>query len=213
VRSFCEFKRGRSRTNGSHGLTVTFDQLPKPAIRPYPSKYVSTWTMKDGTEVTIRPIRPDDEPLMVKFHETLSDRSVYLRYFCSLKLSRRVEHERLLRICFGDYDREMALVAERSDPATGERRILAVGRMSKLHAGNEAEVAVLVSDLYQKLGLGNELLRRVIQIARDEKLTRVSAEMLPDNVAMQVITKRQGFKVRAGEDITSVPAFLDLGGG
>jgi acetyltransferase len=178
--------------------------------RPYPLQYVSTWTMKDGNQVTLRPIRPEDEPLMVKFHETLSDRSVYLRYFCSLSLSRRVEHERLLRICFGGYDREMVLVAERDDPASEERRIIAVGRMNKLHAGNEAEVAVLVSDQYQKLGLGNELLRRVIQIARDEKLTRVSAEMLPDNIAMQIITKRLGFRVRAVEDPTSVRAFLDL---
>jgi acetyltransferase len=193
-----------------HDPTVTLDQLPKPAIRPYPSKYVSTWTMKDGNEVTIRPIRPEDEPLMAKFHETLSDRSVYLRYFCSLSLSRRVQHERLLRICFGDYDREMALVAELTDPSTGERRILAVGRMNRLHAGNEAEVAVLVSDQYQKLGLGNELLRRVVQIARDEKLSRVSAEMLTDNVAMRAITKHLGFRVRASDDLTSVRAFLDL---
>lgn len=193
-----------------HGPTVNLDQLPKPAIRPYPSKYVAPWTMKDGKEVTIRPIRPEDEPLMVKFHETLSDRSVYLRYFCSLSLSRRVEHERLLRICFGDYDREMALVAERIDPGTGERIILAVGRLNKLHAGNQAEVAVLVSDHYQRLGLGYELLRRVIEIARDEKLSQVSAEMLLDNLAMQVITKRLGFKVRSSEDRTSVRAYLDL---
>ena len=193
-----------------HGPAVTLDQLPKSAIRPYPIQYVSSWTMKDGNQVTIRPIRPEDEPLMVKFHETLSDRSVYLRYFCSLSLSRRVEHERLLRICFGDYDREMALVGERIDPGTGERRIIAVGRLSKLHEGNEAEVAVLVPDQFQKLGLGNELLRRVIQVARDEKLSRVSAEMLPDNIAMQIIMKRVGFGVRASEDLTSVRAFLDL---
>ncbi len=193
-----------------HGPTVTLDQLPKPAIRPYPLQYVWSWTMKDGNPVSIRPIRPEDEPLMVKFHETLSDRSVYLRYFCSLSLSRRVAHERLLRICFGDYDREMALVAECTDPVTGERRIIAVGRMNKLHAGNEAEVAVLVSDQYQKLGLGNELLRRVVQIARDEKLSRVSAEMLTDNVAMQIIMKHLGFGVRASDDLTSVRAFLDL---
>ena len=166
--------------------------------------------MKDGNQVTIRPIRPEDEPLMVKFHETLSDRSVYLRYFCSLSLSRRVEHERLLRICFSDYDRELALVAERTDPDTGACRVVAVGRMNKLHASNEAEVAVLVSDRYQNHGLGNELLRRVIQIARDEKLSRVSAEMLTDNIAMQVIVKRLGFKVHASEDRTSVRAFLDL---
>ena len=193
-----------------HGPAVTLDQLPKPAIRPYPLQYVGAWTMKDGNQVTIRPIRPEDEPLMVKFHETLSDSSVYLRYFCSISLSRRVAHERLLRICFGDYDREMALVAERTDPVTGERRIIAVGRMTKLHVGKEAEVAVLVSDQYQKLGLGNELLRRVVQIARDEKLSRVSAEMLTDNVAMQVITKHLGFRLRASDDLTSVRAFLDL---
>jgi acetyltransferase len=193
-----------------HGPSVTLDQLPKPAIRPYPSQYVGLWTMKDGNQITIRPIRPEDEPLMVKFHETLSDRTVYLRYFCSLSLSRRVEHERMLRICFGGYDREMLLVAERADLGTGEHSIIAVGRMNKLHAGSEAEVAVLVSDRYQNLGLGNELLRRVIQIAHDEKLSRVSAEMMTDNVAMQAITKHLGFRVRASQDLTSVRAFLDL---
>ena len=82
--------------------------------------------------------------------------------------------------------------------------------MNKLHGKNEAEVAVLVSDQYQNLGLGNELLRRVVQIARDEKLSQVSAEMMPDNVAMQVIMKRLGFGVRTSEDLTSVRAFLDL---
>jgi acetyltransferase len=192
-----------------HGPAVTLEQLPKPAIRPYPLQYVSTWTMKDGNQVTIRPIRPEDEPLMVRFHETLSDRSVYLRFFSSLSLSRRVAHERLLRICFGDYDREMALVAELTDPC-GETRIIAVGRMSKLHAGNEAEVAVLVADKFQKLGLGNELLRRVVQIARAEQLSRLSAEMLTDNIAMQLLFRRNGFRIRADDDMTSVRAFLEL---
>ncbi len=193
-----------------HGPDVTLDQLPTPAIRPYPLQYVWSWTTKDGNQATIRPIRPEDEPLMVKFHETLSDRSVYLRYFCSMSLSRRVAHERLLRICFGDYDREMVLVAERTDPSTGERRIMGVGRMNKFQTGNEAEVAVLVSDQYQKLGLGNELLRRIVEIARDEKISRVSAEMLNDNIAMQIIMKRLGFKVRNSEDLSSVRAYLDL---
>lgn len=193
-----------------HGPAVTLDQLPKPAIRPYPLQYVSSWTMKNGNLVTIRPIRPEDEPLMVRFHETLSDRSVYLRYFCSLSLSRRVAHERLLRICFGDYDREIALVAENTNPHTGERRIIAVGRMNKLHARNEAEVAALVSDQYQKLGLGKELFRRVVQIARDEKLSQVSAEVLPDNLAMQVILKRLGFHLRSTEDLTSIRAYLEF---
>ncbi len=193
-----------------HAADINLEDQPKPAIRPYPLQYVSTWKMRDGNPVTIRPIRPEDEPLLVKFHETLSDRSVYLRYFCTLSLSRRVAHERLLRICFGDYDREIALVAERTDPVTGEHHIMAVGRISKLHVKNEAEVAVLVSDRYQNLGLGLELLKRVVLIARDEKLSEVHAEMLPDNIAMQVIMKKVGFRVRAGEDLGSVQAFLEL---
>jgi acetyltransferase len=193
-----------------HGPDVTLDQLPKPAIRPYPSQYVSSWTMQDGTQVSIRPIRPEDEPLFVKFHETLSDRSVYLRYFSSLSLIRRVAHERLLRICFGDYDREMVLVAEHTDPATGEHRLMGVGRMNKLHSRNEAEVAALVSDQYQRRGLGYELLRRVVQVARDEKIALVSAEMLPDNVAMRAVFKRLGFHIRMDEDLTSLRATLEL---
>jgi acetyltransferase len=78
------------------------DELPKPAIRPYPNKYVGTWTMKNGETVAIRPIRPEDEPLIVQFHETLSEHSVYMRYFQSLQLSQRTAHERLTRICFID---------------------------------------------------------------------------------------------------------------
>jgi acetyltransferase len=109
---------------------------------------------------------------MVKFHETLSDRSVYLRYFYSLSLSSRVAHDRLVRICFADYDREMAIVADSRD-AAGQHRILGVGRLVKSHAKNEGEVAVLVSDACQNQGLGLELFRRVIQIARDENLSRV----------------------------------------
>jgi acetyltransferase len=193
-----------------HGSAVTLDQLPKPAIRPYPLRYVSSWTMKDGNEVTIRPIRPEDELLMVKFHETLSDRSVYLRYFSSLSLRRRVAHERLLRICFGDYDREIVLVAERTEPVLGERRIVGVGRMTKLHVKNEAEVAALVSDQYQQQGLGKELIRRVVDIARDEKVAEVSAEMLADNIAMQAVFRSLGFRFVADEDLTSLRAHLDL---
>ena len=82
--------------------------------------------------MTIRPIRPEDEPLMVKFHETLSEQSVYFRYFHHVRLSQRVAHERLTRMCFVDYAREMALVVEHRT-RTGVREILAVGRLIKSH--------------------------------------------------------------------------------
>ena len=192
-----------------HGSGMTAENLPRTAIRPYPAQYVWNWKLKDGTPVTIRPIRPEDEPLMVEFHRTLSERSVYLRYFCSLSLSTRVEHERLVRICFGSYDRGFALVADRKNPDTGHHDVLGVGRFSAMNR-NEAEAAVLVSDHWQGRGLGTELLARVARVAREEKFKRLSAEILRDNLPTQAIFKKAGFKLRAMEDPSSVSAALEL---
>jgi acetyltransferase len=173
-----------------HGLEVEKEQLPKFAIRPYPNRYVSAWTMKDGADVLIRPIRPEDEPMMVTFHATLSERSVYLRYFHLMHLSQRVAHERLTRICFIDYDREMALVAERQ----GE--ILAVARLTRIFGTNDAEVAVLVSDRFHGLGLGKELLARLVIVGSDEKLSILKADILPDNRDVMRICEKLGFTLR-----------------
>src|SRR5215831_18742443 len=98
-----------------HPASVADSVLPKPAIRPYPTQYTSTWQAADGMRFVVRPIRPDDEPLMVDFHRQLSEMSVYMRYFLPIKLDVRVAHERLLTKCFIDYDRELALVAEYKD--------------------------------------------------------------------------------------------------
>jgi acetyltransferase len=192
-----------------HDASMPPEKLPRAAIRPYPSQYIWEWKLKDGTPVTIRPIRPEDEPLMVQFHHTLSERSVYLRYFCSLSLSTRVEHERLVRICFGGYDRGFALVADRKDPETEQHQILGVGRFSAIHRG-EAEAAVLVSDQWQGRGLGTELLGGVARVAREEKFKKLSGEILRDNLATQAIFKKTGFKLRAMEDPSSVSAVLEL---
>jgi acetyltransferase len=151
--------------------------------------------MKDGQKVTIRPIRPEDEPVMVKFHEGLSERSVYLRYFSPLKLQQRVAHTRLIRICFNDYDREIALVAEHKD-GDDKSEIVAVARLSKLHSTNAAEFAVVVTDQWQRKGLGTEMTKRLIQIAKNEKLGRLVAYTLRENKDMQHMCKKVGFDVR-----------------
>jgi acetyltransferase len=185
------------------------DQSPKPAIRPYPIQYASQFRLKDGRELVIRPIRPEDEPAMAEFHGTLSDRTVYLRYFASLSLSARIAHERLLRICFGDYEREIVLVAETANPQ-GARSIVGVGRLTRLGNSDQAEVAVLVADHYQNQGLGLELLRRLVHVARAEKITRVTYETLANNVSMHAISGKLGFKLRDSADSPSVSAVLDL---
>jgi acetyltransferase len=179
-----------------HPAATRAEDLPRPAIRSYPSRFVKPWRFEDGSEVLIRPIRPEDEPLIVHFHATLSERSVYLRYFHMINLDRRVSHDRLIRICFIDYDREMALVAERRDPAAGAREILAVGRLTKAHQANEAEFAVLISDEFQGHGLGTELVRRLIEVAREDKLDRVTADILPENQQMLRVCRLLGFRLR-----------------
>jgi acetyltransferase len=183
-----------------HGPDVALDQVPRTAIRPYPTRYVAPWTMKDGTEVVIRPIRPEDEPALVHFHETLSERTVYLRYFHLMNLEQRIQHERLTRICFIDYDREMALVAERRNPETGESEILGVGRAMKIHGTSEAEVAVVISDQWQGRGLGKELLARLLIVGADEKLTKLTADILPDNRGIMRICEKLGFTLKHSLD-------------
>jgi acetyltransferase len=186
------------------------DLLPRPAIRPYPMRYVSPWTATNGMQVLLRPVRPEDEPAMARFNKMLSDRSVYLRYFHMQKLSSRVAHERLLRKCFIDYDREMALVADGVDPASGEHEIMAVGRLTRMHGSREAEVAVLVADRFQRCGLGSELLGRLIQVARDERLERIAATVLFENLAMRSLASRYGFKVVKDADLSVLRAVLTL---
>jgi acetyltransferase len=186
------------------------DNVPPSAVRLYPSQYVSHWIANDGTEILFRPIRPEDEPMMVKFHETLSDESVHLRYFHMEKLDTRVAHERLMRKCFIDYSQEMALVAERTTPETGQPEILAVGRLTKEPSGKNAEVAVLVSDRCQGKGLGTELLRRLVEIARQEKLQEIVAHILFENLAMRKLAHRFGFKLRESNDPEMVVAALSL---
>jgi acetyltransferase len=178
-----------------HDPKTTDEQLPKLAIRPYPTQYISAWKMKDGKKVTIRPIRPEDEPLIVNFHEGLSERSVYLRYFSPLKLQQRVAHTRLVRICFNDYDREIALVAEHKD-GDGKSQVVGVARLSKLHSTNAGEFAVVVTDAWQRKGLGTELTKRLVQIAKNEKMARLVAYTLRENKDMQHMCKKVGFQVR-----------------
>jgi acetyltransferase len=192
-----------------HDSAVQPAQLPRATIRPYPQQYIWNAKLKDGTPVTIRPIRPEDEPLIAQFHTTLSERSVYLRYFCSLSLSTRVEHERLVRICFGSYDRGFALVADRLNPETGQHEVMGVGRFSAINRA-EAEAAVLVSDRWHGRGLGTELLAGVARVAREEKFKRLSGEILRDNLATQAIFKKVGFRLRAMDDPSSVSARLEL---
>jgi acetyltransferase len=192
-----------------HDPSTRPEDLPKPAIRPYPAQYAGQWTMRNGETVKIRPIQPEDEPAMVRFHESLSERTVYQRYLQMLNLSQRTAHERLTRICYIDYAHQMALAVERRDPATGESQIIGIGRLQGLGAP-EAEFSIVVADEFQKSGLGTELLRRLIDIGRREGVKVITADILAENSAMQKVAEKAGFKLTRDIEDPVVSARLEL---
>ena len=193
-----------------HDPSMTVDQLPRLAIRPYPRRYAGTFTCRKGGLLRVRPIRPEDEPLVVEFHHTLSEETVFQRYLGHLDLSERTAHERLILICFVDYDREMALVAEHDDPDTGRPAIVGIGRLSRVFGTDDAEFAVLVTDSWQGCGLGTELLRRLVEIARAEGVSVIGATMRAENLAMRKASERLGFAITAGASDEVVRAEMQL---
>ncbi len=175
--------------------------LPRTAIRPYPKQYEDHWTSEQGTEFWLRPIRPEDEPLIVKFHEGLSERTVKLRYFTPMKLRQRIAKERLTRVVFIDYDREIAIVAAHENEKTGEAEIAGVGRLTRTSLTSvDAEFAVIVSDRYQRQGLGRELLDRLVEIGRAEGLQTITGYVLPENTEMIKLAERFGFRLEDEEE-------------
>jgi acetyltransferase len=129
---------------------------------------------------------------MERFHEMLSDRSVYLRYLSPMLLSDRVTHERLSRVCHCDYAREIALVVEGDE--AGQRSIFAVGRLSRFRGDDEeARMSLLVSDKFQGQGIGVELIKRLISAAKHEKIKRIIAVMSQENESMHSLCRKAGF--------------------
>jgi acetyltransferase len=192
-----------------HPADLPEARLPRPAIRPYPAQYVSRWSARNGLSLLVRPIRPEDEPAMVRFHGTLSEEAVYLRYLDHRLLDERIAHQRLARLCFIDYSREIALVAER-DADGPEPTIVAVGRLVHTEQSGEAEFAILVNDAHQKQGLGAELLGRLLQIGRTEGLRRIIGEISARNIPMQSICTRLGFRLEGEIADSTVRAIIDL---
>jgi acetyltransferase len=104
----------------------------------------------------------------------------------------------------------MALVAEYQNPETESREILAVGRLSKLHENNAAEFAMLVSDKFQYQGLGTELLRRLLEVGKNEKICCIYADILADNSGMQRVCENLGFQIGTTSDTTVLRAEIRL---
>jgi acetyltransferase len=185
-----------------HDPSVNEETFPQVAIRPYPIQYSGTAVTSSGLKLQLEPIRPEDEPLMVEFHKSLSEQTVYQRYAQHYNLEQRITHDRLSRVCYVDYDRKIVITAGVSDPSDSSRKIIAVGRLGKIRGTNDAKVAILVADSYQDQGVGSALLTKLIEIAKEEKIDRIIASVLPENKKMLSFCERFGFLAASKETTT-----------
>jgi acetyltransferase len=167
-------------------------------ISPYPKKYETYWKLKDGRTVLLRPIKPEDEPMWLEMFQNFSEESIRYRFFQIIK---DTPHEVRVRYCNIDYDREMAIVAELTED--GRRRILGVVRVSAEPDGKAGEIAFIIADPWQGLGLGTKMVDCTLETCKDMGLETVYAIMLPDNARAINLMKKMGFTVKYLDDNTA----------
>jgi acetyltransferase len=173
-------------------------------ITPYPKKYETVWRLRDGREVLLRPIKPEDEPLWLEMFQSFSEESIRFRFFQILK---DTPHETRVRYCNIDYDREIAIVAELTE--NGHRKILGVVRVGIEPDGKTGEIAFIVADPWQCLGLGTKFIDFAIEVSKDMKVEQLYAIMLPENYRAISLMKKMGFTITYPDDGT-VKGVLNL---
>jgi len=172
-------------------------------ISPYPKKYETLWKLRDGRTVILRPIKPEDEPLWLEMFRNFSEESIRYRFFEVIK---DTPHEVRVRYCNIDYDREIGIVAELNEG--GIRKILGVVRLVIEPDGKTGEVAIIVADPWQGLGLGTKMMDYMIEVCKDKGLETIYGVMLPDNYRAINLMKKMGFNIKYEEGV--VKATLNL---
>jgi acetyltransferase len=171
------------------------ETYPHLVIMPYPTKWVTPWRTKDGTEVTLRPIRPEDEPMELEFIRGLSSESSRFRFFQIIK---DLPHEALVRFCNIDYDREMAFIAETRE---GDRKVeVGVSRLILEPNKKKGEFAIVVSDKYQAKGLGIKLVDMLIEVAKEKGVESIYGIIMGENLKMIRLCEKLGFTTRREHD-------------
>ena len=168
------------------------------AIRPYPAHYIRHLKLRDGAAVTLRSVRPEDEPLWHDLIARSSPESIRFRF---RTLFKHATHQMAVQCCVIDYERELAIVAETD--GDGKRELVGIAQLITDLNHETAEYAVLVPDAWQGRGVGGVLLDYCLELARDWGVTQVVAETDPENTRMLTMFGKRGFvsKVHRDEDV------------
>ncbi|MBI5918614.1 MAG: bifunctional acetate--CoA ligase family protein/GNAT family N-acetyltransferase [Nitrosomonadales bacterium] len=175
------------------------DRYSHMAIYPYPTHLVSQWQLADGTELTIRPIRPEDADLVKRFVHDLSRESKYFRFMNSIQ---ELTESMLVRFTQLDYSRELALIAVTQEGA--QEVELGVARYAINPDGDSCEFALVVADNVTGKGLGQKLMLSLMEAARDKGLKTIEGEVLNNNHNMLKLVTRLGFVIHSSEEDRSI---------
>lgn len=166
------------------------------AIMPYPSYIEEQLTLKDGTAVSLRPLRPEDADMVQEFVRNLSDESRYNRFMSSIKqLSQQV----LVRFTQLDYDREMALALVHTN-SKGQEEVLGMSRYVTDPDMEACEFAISIADAWQGRGVGTLLMMKLFDVAAQQGLKTMRGEVLAANKGMLQLVKKLGFKLKKDPD-------------
>jgi len=169
------------------------------AIHPYPQHLIERVPLPDGTDLTIRPIRPEDAEMEQEFVRGLSEQTKYFRFMQAIK---ELTPEMLVRFTQIDYDREMALIGVVEQD--GRDVEVGVARYMSRPGGDTCEFAIVVSDSFRNKGIGARLMRSLMQNARDKGLRIMEGEVLTANTRMLALMKSLGFRIATDPHDTSV---------
>ena len=179
---------------------TTSDRYAHMAIHPYPVHLIQDWEQRDGSIITIRPIRPEDADMEQSFVKNLSDESKYFRFMDTL---RELTQSMLVRFTQIDYDREMALIATVPGDDGNEVQI-GVARYVTNPDGETVEFAVAVADDWHKRGIGRKLMNALIEIARQKGYRAVIGDVLAQNARMLRLMTTLGFTIHPHHEDTAV---------
>jgi len=185
---------------------VTPDGQDRLAIRPYPKELEEHARLKNGREVLIRPIRPEDEPAHYEFFKHLSPEDLRYRFF---GVVRELSHMEMTRLTQIDYEREMAFIAT-SPNEEGLSETLGVVRAATKPDNSLAEFAIIVRSDCKGLGLGRMLMEKIIRYCLDRGTEAISGQALLDNKGMQTLAEKVGFEVWRNTDDDVAEMHLDL---
>jgi acetyltransferase len=167
-------------------------------------RYVTRFELRDGRQVLLRPIRPSDEPLMDELFKTFSEETVMYRFFGVI---REMSHRELVRYCSVDQEKEVAIVAEVDD--NGQKRLIGVVRLAIEPDGKTGEIAFVVGDPWQNLGLGSRMVDYLIEVGKAKKLDTIYALMLRENYRANQFLQKRGFRIEYLEG-DKIRGILDL---